>query len=110
VLQALALQALVLADPRLPEGEEEFAYLLELGLVSDEDRGRLAASVSHGQIARETGLSRHTVGKCLLRRLEALGVLRRHPLEGMPASGRIWYPPLVFDGVQGREALRRQQA
>lgn len=108
VLQALALHALMLAHPRLPGGEEEFQHLLELGLVTDEDRGRLAASVSHGQVARETGLSRHTVGKCL-RRLEALGVLRHHSLWGVRARGRIWGCLVVFDRVRVREAPRGEQ-
>lgn len=70
--------------------------------MSDEGRGRLAASVSHGQVARETGLSRHTVGKCL-QRLAALGVLRQRSLWGMRARGRIRGSLAVFNGARVRE-------
>ncbi len=91
LLDALALRARILADPRCPGSEEEFQTLKQMGVVTDQDRGELFCFASLERLAQDTGLSSlHTVEAGIAQLID-LKLVRKVSAKGQTrlASGRF---------------------
>lgn len=85
VLIALGLHSRVLGDPYYPNAEEELNFLVQLGIVSENDRGLLFTFVGAETLADELKLNPETVRNSLRKLIDA-GIIERR------STARVRFP------------------